>query len=518
MARARSHRVMLLALAAFVAAGLVVIVAAQGPQAPPLAPGRPIAIVGGQLIDATGAPPRRNHTVVIQGERITEIGPSGSVKIPEGAEIINADGMTVMPGLISSNQHIQMNGLFPAPTANLPLAKVKERWERLWAGSERRAYVFLMQGHTSMRQTSGPPSLMVKIKGAIDAGQIPGPRIFLGGGLFRSEVEWRYYLRATPPEAHEWLRNNFAFIVIKDIERDTKPYEGPEFAYWKLRMGDVRFDGTNDFTDEEIRAFIAKAHRLGKKVDCHCGGTNQDMRRMMQFDIDTLEHPFSPRELVDQDIIDTWVKKGTIIATLLTNVLAQAEHANDPHRFDETRYIMSFDPRDYRILMHYRDGLAANARRPDEPMVPPYDATRPPDFPGLTLPRSSGDEAGPRGGRPSLAMMNKQSAIAKENMRRFIKAGAKFSMGTDTNAFFNFQDEDPSVKEMAYMVETGMTPMQAIEAATRNGAEALGVLKDLGTIEKGKRADIIVVAGNALENMSAMKRVAVVIKGGVRYK
>ena len=68
------------------------------------------------------------------------------------------------------------------------------------------------------------------------------------------------------------------------------------------------------------------------------------------------------------------------------------------------------------------------------------------------------------------------------------------------------------------MVEMGMDPMSAIAAATRNGAEALGLLKDLGTIEKGKLADVIVVAGNPLLNMDAMKRVAYVVKGGVRYK
>ena len=71
---------------------------------------------------------------------------------------------------------------------------------------------------------------------------------------------------------------------------------------------------------------------------------------------------------------------------------------------------------------------------------------------------------------------------------------------------------------MAYMVELGMTPMAAIEASTRIGAEALGLSRELGTIEEGKLADVIVVAGNPLQDMRAMKRVHAVIKGGVRYK
>ena len=88
----------------------------------------------------------------------------------------------------------------------------------------------------------------------------------------------------------------------------------------------------------------------------------------------------------------------------------------------------------------------------------------------------------------------------------------------DTGAFLGFQQEDPNAQELMYMVEMGMDPMKVIQAGTRNGAEALGLLKDLGTIETGKLADVIVVAGNPLQNMAAMKRVAYVIKGGVRYK
>jgi imidazolonepropionase-like amidohydrolase len=69
------------------------------------------------------------------------------------------------------------------------------------------------------------------------------------------------------------------------------------------------------------------------------------------------------------------------------------------------------------------------------------------------------------------------------------------------------------------MVEMGMSPMDAIIAATRNGAEGLRLLDRLGTVEKGKLADVIVVAGNPLLDMKgAMKRVYAVIKGGVRYK
>jgi imidazolonepropionase-like amidohydrolase len=502
---------------AFLGAGAL----AMAPKAPPYLPDVPIAIVGGLLIDATGAPPRHDQTVLIEGERITAVGPIEQVRVPAGAEIIDASGMTVMPGLINSNQHIQLNPLYPSPVANLPLANIKARWESNWAHQPDRAFVYLMQGVTSLRNTSGPAKQILPVKQRIDRGEIPGPRLFLGAALFMSDESFADYVKRqnTPVDAVSFMRDEFAYRVVSDIDRGTAPYEGPEFNYWKLLMSDAKFDGKNDFTDDELRAFIAKARSLGKKVDVHCGGHNEGLRRMLAFDVDTLEHPFYGEELIDEDIILGYVKKNVIVATLLSVMINGAERAADPHRFDETAYIMSMDAKEYRTLMQYRDRMVTNLRNPDKPALPTYDGANPPDFPDVHRGDASGSGNIVESGRgPSFNEMQKRLRTSKENMRRFIKAGAKFSMGTDTGAFFGFQQEDPNAIEMMYMVEMGMSPMAVIEASTKNGAEALGLLNDLGTIEKGKLADVIVVAGNPLQNMGAMKRVAYVVKGGVRYK
>ncbi len=493
---------------------------AWGPQGPPYKPEKPIAIVGGLLIDATGAAPRQDQTVVIQGERIVDMGPMETVRVPAGAEVIDAAGMTVMPGLINSNQHIQLNPLYPSPPANLPLANFQARWEANWARQPARAFVYLMQGITSLRNTSGPAKQILPVKQAIDRGELAGPRLFLGAALFQSAVSFDAYTRRqrTPADAVAFVRNEFAYHVVEDVERDTAAYEGPEFAYWKLLMSSEKFDGQNDFTDAQVRAFIAKAHRLGKKVDVHCGGHNDGLRRMLAFDVDTLEHPFYGSELIDRDIIEGYVKKGVIVDSLLTVMISGAQRALDPHRFNESLYAMSLDPKEYRILMQYRDKMLASQKKPDEPAIPVYDAAHPPDFPDLHLSSQTDGDVVSTGRGPSFNKMQQEMQTSKENMRRFIKAGAKLSMGTDTGAFLGFQQEDPNANELMYMVEMGMDPMKVIEAGTRNGAEALGLLKDLGTLEKGKLADVIVVAGNPLQNMAAMKRVAYVIKGGVRYK
>lgn len=482
-----------------------------GPQEPPFEPTVPIAIVGGDVIDATGAPPKLGYTVIIEGERITEVGRSENVNIPEDAHIIDAEGMTVMPGIINSNQHLQLNPLYPAPTADLPLDVLRARWEETFARMPHRAYVYLMQGVTSMRQTSGPSSELVPLKKRIDAGKIPGPRVFLGGALFMSDDHFESYTEEneTPEETVDWLRNEFAYNVIDDVDKDTDPFTGPEYNYWKLYMSDKVYDGENDFTDEELRFIIDKAHRHGKLVDVHAGPHNEGLRRMLDFDVDTLEHPFYGHQLIDEDIIRGYVEKGVIVDTLLRVMVTGAEHAANPHRFNETLYIKSMEPKEYRILMRYRDKMLYNKKHPEQSGVPIYESV-------VKHEDIDGDTFGLSG--PSYNELQARRATSHENMRRFIREGAKFSLGTDTPSFLNFQQEDSNAVEYAYMVEEGMTPMDAIIAATRNGAEALGLEEDLGTIEEGKLADIIVVAGNPLDDTNALKNIYSVIKGGVRYK
>jgi imidazolonepropionase-like amidohydrolase len=477
-----------------------------GPQGPPFVASRPLAIVGGTVIDATGASARTNCTVIIQGNKIVSVGPSDRTAVPAGAAVIDARGMTVMPGLINANEHIQLNPLYPAPTADLPINELRARWENNFDHMRQKAYVYLMQGVTSERQTSGPWKRLLPIKKEIDAGQIPGPRIFLGGALIMSPQFFAHYTEVnnTPPEALDWLHNDFAYFVMKDL-KDLDVMQGADFAYWKLLLSDEKFDGKNDFTDAQIEAVIARAHKLGKQVDIHANATNDGLRRLLKFDFNTLEHPFYSDFVVDDDIIKGLAKKGVTVASLLRVHVTGTEHASDPNAFDETKYIMSMSPEEYRILMRYRDKMQFNLIHPAQRGLSIYDKRA-----------SQSDMFGQNG--PSLEDQKKGRDVARLNMRHFIEGKVKISMGTDTPAFLNFQQDDPNALEMGYMTELGMSPMEAIIAATRNGAQMLGMGDKLGTIEAGKLADVIVVAGDPLQDIAVMKRVAIVIKDGVRYK
>jgi len=478
-----------------------------GPQKAPYQVGTPIALTGGTVIDATGAAPKAGTTVLIDGGKIVAIGPDGSIKIPADARVFDATGMTVMPGLINSNQHIQLNPLYPAPAADLPIDELRARWEGNFSNMPKKAFVYLMQGITTMRQTSGPYARLLPVKAQIDAGEIPGPRIELGGALIMSPQHFAEYTakNKTPAEAMDWLHNDFAYFVVDDLDKDLEKISGPEFNYWKLYLADEPFDGKNDFTDAQIKRIIDKGHKLGKKIDVHANGTPEGFARLLKFDIDTLEHPFEPDFLMDEKTIAGFARKGVIVDTLLRVRVTGAEHAMDPNRFNSTDYIMSSTPEEYRILMNYRDKMLYNQRNPTHRGLSVYDKRA-----------SESAMFGQTG--PSLEDQMKARETSRENMRRFIKGGVKFSMGTDSTSFLNFQQDDPNATEMGYMVEMGMTPMQSIIASTRNGAEAIGMSDKLGTLEVGKIADVIVVAGDPIKDIKAMKNVAVVIKEGIRYK
>jgi imidazolonepropionase-like amidohydrolase len=477
-----------------------------GPPPPPFTSGRPIAIVGGTVIDATGAAPHPDSTVIIEGHKIARVGPRNEVAVPPGAQIIDARGMTVMPGLIDSNEALQLNPLYPSSAAELPIRELRARWEANFQKMPQRAYVYLMQGVTSQRQTSGPRMRLLPIKKQIDAGTIPGPRLFLGGALIMSQPFFEHYTRVnrTPPEALEWLHDEFAYFVVKD-PKDLDALEGPDFAYWKLYLSDEKFDGKNDFTDAQIRAIVDRAHRLGKKIDVHAQQSNDGLRRLLKFDIDSLEHPFYPDFVIDDDIIKGFAAKGITAASLLRVMVTGVEHAMDPHAFDETKFIMSMSPEEYRLLMSYRDKMQFLVNHPAQSGISIYDKGD-----------SQSDEAGQNG--PSLEEQEREREVSRLNMRHFIQNNVKLSMGTDAPAFLDFLQDDPNALEMGYMVKLGMSPMDAIISATRRGAEMLGVGDKLGTIEVGKLADIIVVAGDPIKDISAMKRVAIVVKDGVRYK
>ncbi|MGA3193815.1 MAG: amidohydrolase family protein [Terriglobales bacterium] len=109
----------------------------------------------------------------------------------------------------------------------------------------------------------------------------------------------------------------------------------------------------------------------------------------------------------------------------------------------------------------------------------------------------------------------KMGQIHEDTFRRALKAGVKIAFGTDAGGF---DWKINPAKEFAYMVKWGMTPVQAIRAATASAAALLDMQDKVGTIEAGKLADIVAVPGNPLQDVTLLEQVNFVMKGGVVYK
>ena len=137
-----------------------------------------------------------------------------------------------------------------------------------------------MRGVTGIRNTSGPLEKVRAWKHAIERGEVAGPRVYLGGTLIFSEPHFKFWTRNTPdPAAVEWMRNDFAFTVVRDVDKDTDPLVADDIDYWKFYFSNETWDGKNDFSDEEVKFIIDKAHKNGIRIDAHCGRSHGPSRR-----------------------------------------------------------------------------------------------------------------------------------------------------------------------------------------------------------------------------------------------
>ncbi len=373
------------------------------PNAPVLAaeaPKPPAAVTvirAGALIDGVSAEPHWNQTIVVRGNRIESVGDAASVKVPDGARIVDLSGATVLPGLIDSHTHIFLQG-------------------------------------------DGD----VGIKEAIEAGYIAGPRMFVVTRAI--STTGGYPLEGYAPEivvpkgaqivdgpvearkaAREQLDNGADWIKVYMTHRS-----------WLDRKGNLVSQPT--LTLEEIRAITDEAHGWGRKVACHAYN-GIGLRRALDGGCDSIEHGL---ELSDADVAQM-VKQGTWYCPTL-NI--------------------------------YYEGWA----------------------PAWT----------PAGERD-----RKRVALHGPSFTRALKAGVKIVFGTDVGGF---SWSEPIVQEFPRMVEFGMTPMQAIQAATSKAAEMLGRAGELGVLAPGALADVVAVDGDPVKDVKVLEHVRFVMKDGKIFK
>jgi imidazolonepropionase-like amidohydrolase len=268
-------------------------------------------IHAGTLIDGKSSTPRHDQVIVIRGNRIVSVSDAANAKTPAGATVIDLSNETVLPGLIDSHTHIFLQGEDPAQggyDANILMAPLALRAARATV-SARRA---LEQGFTTLRdvETEGAGYGDVGMKEAIDAGYIPGPRMFVATRAI--STTGGYPLEGYAPELE---MPKGAQIVDGPVEARKAAREQLDHgADWiKVYMTHRSWLGKNGelvsqptLTVEELRAIVDETHGWGKKVACHAY-SGIGLHRALDGGCDSIEHGLD----LDDAAIAQMLKQGT---------------------------------------------------------------------------------------------------------------------------------------------------------------------------------------------------------------
>lgn len=422
---------------------------------------RALVLQGGTLIDGTGRPALEDSVIVIEGARIRSVGKSGDAVVPTGSRVVNVTGKTVLPGLIDGHCHLHD-----------------------FVGE-----LYLHLGVTTCPDiTQNDDSWSTAQRDGTALGQIRGPRIWSTGtrlvGLpppWAQRVDGGYLIR-TPDEARAVVRQKkeMGLDVIKLNE-----YVSPEV----------------------LRAAADEANRLGLPVTCHC----LDVFLAADAGFAGVEHHWAPGMTSIADPKRRWqIHEERMSGKIDTaELLSYYESEN----FDKIIKAMvennvSWSPT---IATWFRP-LSGSASRFKERELSilndPRTGYLPPGLREQTLGQYERYE------RLSLQQLNQVRAgyrKLQDFMLRFVRAGGMLRAGSDPNAGL------PALgvyQEMVMFVEAGLTPMQAIQAATINVAKTFRKDKDFGTVEAGKVADIVVIEGDPLKEMWAVQNVSMVVLNG----
>jgi len=389
-----------------------------------------IVIRGGRVITVGTLGVIEKGVVVVDGQRITAVGPEKEVAAPkDAAQVIDVKGRTVVPGLIDMHTHIcpftdaETKEGINASTVTESVVRALENLRRTTAA-----------GITTVRDMGCKHTGIFALRRAIDAGERVGPRILpcgaaiamTGGHGYNSVAD-----EADGPEACRALARKQLRLGADVIKIMASGGAGT----WGERVVD------SQLTVVEMAAAVEEAHKKGKTAASHATYIDSTIDSL-NAGIDTIEH-------------------GLILNDACIQMILKLNRCYVP------------------TLEAYERIVRLGAK-----VYPPY-----------FVPKAE-MVVGPH----------------KESFQLALKAGVKMAAGTDSGG--HFWPMGDIALELERMVEFGMTAMAALETATRNAAEAIQRLDQLGTLETGKLADLIVVDGNPLDDMAAMRNIWLVMKEG----
>lgn len=419
-----------------------------------------LALVGGMLIDGYEVPPIHNAAVIVEGNRIVWVGRASDAEIAPGTRVIETSGRVMMPGLWEMHAHLDLIGhgnysrWFPWIQEN----NLTDRVMRISAKQ------FIEAGITSAVDLGSPIAESVRIRDLSRRNEIVAPRLWISGPMMRL--------------GRELLPGLGPIQTAEDVARTAEALAAAGVDIFKMQEG--------GFKTEHYRAAVEVARKHGKQTQAHVYFP-EAVKAALDAGIDILQHvgsggtPPYPPELM-KEIVDRGIP---VCPTAAHRVAVYPATVAFPERLQDPQLKADFGQQ---IYDEVQASFAEWERlRYFQPLIGLGDTSRQIFF----------------GERGSIA--------------QWIDSGAVVVMGTDSGTPMNFNTE-ALWREIKLFVDYGMSPLRAIAASTRIPARVMGRGRDLGTIEPGKLADIIVIQGNPLFDIQSLANVELVVKDGVIVK
>jgi len=413
------------------------------------------------LIDGTGASPRPHQTIVIDNGRISRIGNAGTIQTPAGAQVIDGAGKTVIPGLVMLHEHLY----YTLPMDNyFNVAEMPSSFPKL----------YLAGGVTTMR-TAGSiePQTDLAIQRMVREGKLLGPE-----------------MDVTAPYVE---RPGFDIPSINMI-KDT--VEAANHVNFWADKGCTSFKMYMHITRGDLRAVVREAHKRGMKVTGHlCSVT---YREAAEIGIDDLEHGFMASSDFDTHKVPDVMDREGAARSL------QQLAASDPRMKDLIGFLVKkkvaltstlpvFEPVTNRELIQGGGESAVLQQVKDRVEI--------------------GWKA--RQGRDSASADLFRRELAWE--KQFYDAGGLLVAGTDPTGAGRTIAGYADYREIELLVDGGFTVAQAIKVCTLNGAVYLGRAKEIGTVDAGKKADLVLIDGDITHDIRNIRHTEIVFKNGIGF-
>ena len=446
-----------------------------------------IAIVGATIIDGNGGPPLEDGTLTIEGNRITAVGPRGSVDVPDGAHVIDGTGKYVTPGFIDSNVHLSLY------SGHETLVRYQDRNAALTLEA---AQMQLKHGFTTVRDSYGSLLPLMEIRDAIARGDTIGPRMLVAGNIVGWGGPFSVSFSLVRQQGLTLFQEQFNDFITQGSGEEWMEMEPEDLRiavnrYLDLGSDFLKYGGTGHFSNPVMigfspaaqRVLVEETQRRGLIAETH-STSPEGLRMSVEAGLDLIQHPEVLTAEMPDDLVAEIAERGIVCAMLTNTITGEVWREHVEAR---EKALAGDDEEDD----NRRDGLAKTS---------------------VEL-------------RAERRVAGESMEIRRRNAEKLIAGGCVSTIGTDNylGAAPEFRREKKaenqafgvgSVIATEGLVELGMTPMEAIVAITRNGAIASGMLDDLGTLEVGKFADVLVLDADPLDDISNIRALGSVIRDG----